>query len=201
MKKENFFGFEKIEKESKVNFLDRDISLTFSFGEEAVRYLPEIRETDLETGRERYAVLLGSISQEGEKDYHLLVRGILEADENENNHFYREGKYEITLDLVAIKDWVQSIREGVEECRDFEFIGDIHTHPDLFEGNLDLICQPSQGDIDDIIANYENEVLRPDKPFIFGIVGMVDGENQYGFYRLVKDGHVYSLESLKTDLS
>ena len=186
--------YNSIEKESNLDFSNEHLNITFSFDKEVADNLPEVSEDDLKTGNEKYRVLLGNISQQDNNQAHIIIKGILEAGLKEKDLFYSEGKEEVNPNLGNIQKWVKSIQSAIPEYIDFSFIGDIHTHPITSENNLDKnvdSCTPSDGDIKDIIQEYEKGNLSFDKPFIFGIAGRDSSQENtsFAFYRLVrKDG-------------
>ena len=123
------------------------------------------------------------------------------ADPDEEiNLFYQEKTEEVNSNLGAIKKWVGDIQAAIPEFKNFDFIGDIHTHPITKNNELNKnisACTPSDGDIEDIIREYECGVLSPDRPFVFGIAGRRAGNStEYAFYRLVKQNNEYKIEQL-----
>jgi hypothetical protein len=177
------------------------LKMTFSFSEEAAKNLPEVSNEDLETGNEKYRILLGNIGKQNNEWINAEIKGVLEADLNEKDLFYKEKKEEVSPNLDNIKKWVKSIQDSAPEYKDFNFIGDIHTHPITRENNLDKNvspCTPSDKDIEDVIQQYENGNLSLDEPFIFGIAGRrsLEEDTSYAFYRLIKKDGKYVTEQV-----
>jgi hypothetical protein len=198
----NVNKYNSIEKISNINFLNKDIEMKFSIDEEAVGHIPEVTDKELETGQEKYHILLGDFNQIDENNVDLNIKGILEADENEKDLFYKEKTEAVTPNLSAIKKWVTKIQSALPEYKNFNFIGDIHTHPITKDNQLDKnvsASSPSNEDVVDIIQEYENGTLSPNEPFIFGIAGRknLNKETEYAFYRLVKDNNEYKIIQLE----
>ncbi len=194
--------YETAKTPRSIDFLNEKLKITFSFSEEAVDNLPEITDEDLRSGQERYRILLGKVNVINDSEINVEISGILEADQNEKGLFYEENIEEVAPNLHAIKNWVNHIQNSISEYKDFEFIGDIHTHPITDENNLDIdidSCIPSDyNDIQDIIQEEKSNLL-PNEPFIFGIAGRKksDKTTSYAFYRLVKQNNEYSIEQIE----
>lgn len=189
----------KAEKLPDIDFLDEKLRLSFSINPEAAAYLPEIEDEEFETKKEKYHVLLGNIHRLGNDEINVEIKGVLEADENEKDLFYSEGAEHVSPNIGAIKKWVKSIQLAIPEYQDFNFIGDVHTHPvkisELNEGSHP--CDPSIGDFDDISKEYNNGNLSTDKPFVFCIAGKVNDQMAYSFYRFVKKDDKYTIEKIE----
>ncbi len=183
-------GF-KYELESKINYLDEKINIIFSFDKEAATHLPEVSAEELKTKKEKYAALLGkAIIKDGENT-EILIKGILQM-EGENHGYYKEGIHEVSkIKTSEIVQLLEKVKETNEEYRDFDLVGEIHTHP-IYRHDSNS-CNPSKGDMDSIIDVYEKQMLTSDKPYIFGIAGVdKKGNTQYAFYRLIKKADKYS---------
>ena len=194
--------YKSIEKEPNIDFSSENFKITFSFDREAVDNLPKVSDNDLKKGDEKYRILLGSIDQQDSGHANILIKGVLEADSKEKELFYYEGKEEVGPNLGNIKKWVKSIQSSIPEYSDFNFIGDIHTHPITNENDLDENIDPctlSNSDIEDIVREYENGNLSFDKPFIFGVAGRNTSQENtsYVFYRLVKKDGKYIINQIE----
>ena len=194
--------YESKEKIEKINFLDENLKVSFSFNKEAIPHLPEVSDDDLVTKKEKYRILLGDFEKIGSDNININVNGILEADPegDEVDLFYQERKNEIVLDLGAVKKWVKAIQNSNSDLEDYNLVGDIHSHPVLkndLEGNLNP-CDLSQGDFDDVVKAYESGILSSDKPFVFGVAGRetTGSGTSYVFYRLVKNENGYFVKLL-----
>lgn len=204
MKIPNVNKYESVEKLSSIDFLSDKLEVSFSVDKEAVEYLPKITDEDIKTHQERYHILLGDVQRLDVDKVNIRIKGILEADpknEDEKDLFYSEGIGQVSLNfsLSAIKQWVKFIQEAEPEYRDFNFVGEIHTHA-VEDGWLDKdvnLLHPSSGgeggDFENIIQEYEDGNLSADKPFVFGIAGRVGKNTEYVFYRLVKKDNKYKL--------
>ena len=194
--------YKSIEREHDIDFSNENLKITFSFDEEAINNLPKVSDDDLKTGAEKYRILLGDINQQDSNQVNILIKGILEADSDEKDLFYREDKEEVKTNLSNIKKWVKSIQNSVPEYSNFNFIGDMHTHPITSEDTLDEGVDPctlSSSDIKDIIQEYENGNLSFDKPFIFGVAGrnILQENTSYAFYRLVKKDEKFVIDQIE----
>jgi len=194
--------YKTIERKTSIDFLNEGLKVTFSFDEEATDNLPRVSDDDLITGNEKYRILLGDIDQQGDSWVNIKIRGVLEADASEKSLFYKEGKEEVNPNLGNIKQWVKSIQNSIPEFSNFHFIGDIHTHPIIPGNNLEKNIHPcnlSNGDIADIIQQYESGNLSFGEPFIFGIAGRRDVQENttYAFYRLVKKDGGYIIDQIE----
>ncbi|MFH1048733.1 MAG: hypothetical protein V1732_03655 [Patescibacteria group bacterium] len=177
--------------ESKINYLDEKLNITFDFNEEAARHLPEITLEEIKARKEKYAALLGKVNIKDEENLEILIKGVLQI-EGENHGYYKEGIHEVSkIKTSEIVQLLEKVKEANEEYRDFDLVGEIHTHP-IYRHDSDS-CNPSKGDMDSIIDVYEKQMLTPDKPYIFGIAGVDKKSNtQYAFYRLIKKADEYS---------
>ncbi len=189
----------KAEKLPQIDFLDDKLKLSLSIDPEAATYLPKIEDIEFETKKEKYRVLLGNINQLSNDEINIEIKGMLEADEDEKDLFYSEGVEHVSPNIGAIEKWVKSIQDAVPEYQDYHFVGDVHTHPvrinELDEGSRP--CDPSIGDFNDIISEYNNGNLSADKPFIFCIAGKVDEQMIYAFYRFIKKDNKYMIEEIE----
>lgn len=190
-----------IEKHPEINFLDGKLNLYFSFDEEAIQYLPEVTDEDLQSLQEKYRILLGNSEIINENTININIKGILEADPTiEKNLFYSEGKKHVSPNLPVITQWVEVIKKTNKEYKNFNFVGDIHTHPIKVKRSDKgwNPCAPSDPDIKDIIKEYENGNLSPNKPFIFCIAArLTDEDTTYSFYRLIKQSDKYTVEQIE----
>ncbi len=187
------------EQGTKINFLDEKVVVSFKIDKTAVKYLPEVTDSDLETKREKYRVLLGKIIQYRPKAVKIVINGILELKKNEPQ-YYTEGTNEIhSIDIPALQKLVTKIQGENPEFKQYDLIGEIHTHP-IIPNKLSQNqhpCDPSDGDVGSISDHYERNVLKPDEPFIFGIAGRGEnGQTEYAFYRLIKKDGRYEVRSL-----
>jgi hypothetical protein len=189
----------RAEKMTNIDFLDSNLRISFSIEPEAAEYLPEIEEKDFETKKEKYCVLLGGINILNSEEVNIEIKATLEADENEKELFYSEGLGYVSPNIGNIKKWVKSIQDAIPEYQDYHFIGDVHTHPvriiELNEGSHP--CDPSIDDFNDIVSEYDNGNLLPEKPFIFGIAGKVNDQIVYVFYRLIKKNNKYTVQKIE----
>lgn len=192
----------KIETERKsIDYLDPEIRISTSFTPEAGEYFPEVSVTDMESGRERYRILLGEVLSDEDGGYQVKVTAAMEADhENEQDrHMYSEGEYEVSTRLDIIKRQIDQVKKALPEYGDLEFVGDIHTHPVSTEDldNDQEPWHPSVEDINDVIKEYESGNLESDKPFIFGIGSRHEDKTVYAFYRLVRDEEGYKAKRVE----
>jgi hypothetical protein len=185
----------KVEKQPVIDFFNEKLAMTFSIDAEAAKFLPEISDQELKTKKEKYQILLGEIEKSGNGKFNVLIKGILEADENEKDLFYTEGAGQVMPNIAAIKKWVRDIQAAVPEYQDYKFIGDLHTHPTTPE-ELDGLhpCTPSPEDIEDVRLEFENGNLSANEPFVFGIAGRVGRRTEYAFYRLIKKKNKFSVQ-------
>lgn len=183
-------GF-KHEQESKINYLDEKLNIAFSFDEEAATHLPEVSVEEIKTKKEKYAVLLGKTNIKNEENIEILIKGILQM-EGKDHGYYKEGIQEVSkIRTSEIVQLFEKVKEANEEYRDFDLVGEIHTHP-IYRHDSNS-CNPSKGDMESIVDVYEKQILTSDKPHIFGIAGVDEkGETQYAFYRLIKKDNEYS---------
>jgi hypothetical protein len=182
-----------------IDFLDERIKLSFRIEPEAAKHLPEVSKEDLESGRERYRILLGNFERTAADAATVVIEGLVEMDEGDER-FYKEGTREVTnVNIPRMQAFARWVREHIPEFHDFTLIGDIHTHPIKPEAmESGSPWHPSDGDIESIAKSYERGELTPDHPFVFAIAGPDEsGETQYGFYRIIKRGDKY----LATDLA
>ena len=126
-------------------------------------------------------------------------RETLELKKNEPQ-YYTEGTNEIhSIDIPALQKLVTKIQGENPEFKQYDLIGEIHTHP-IIPNKLSQNqhpCDPSDGDVGSISDHYERNVLKPDEPFIFGIAGRGEnGQTEYAFYRLIKKDGRYEVRSL-----
>ena len=185
--------------ESKNEFLESRIRISFRVAPEAQEYLPEITKADLESGREKYRLFLGRWSKSGD-DADVSIDAIVEFDDDPRAVV--EGVYEVQPDIGYMTAYIEELKRTNEEYRDLEIVGDIHTHPvfsdDMAEGVRPW--DPSSGDIEDLVRQYSSGHVRADRPFIFAIAAPhpnSDGETVYAYYHLFREDGVWKYRALK----
>lgn len=167
----------RYEQGPRTNFLREDLKVTFEIAVEAVRHLPAVSHEDRRTGRERYGALLGIVSFG--PNPHIQIKGVYQ-EVNDHYGTYKEGIEHVTIDLRSLRSRIKGIQEKNFEFRQFNFLGDVHTHPSG-------ILRPSEADIISVAQAYESGDVRTHEPYIFGVAALRrDGQMEYNFYRLIK---------------
>ncbi|MCK9393528.1 hypothetical protein M0Q03_01870, partial [bacterium] len=117
------------EQEKSIDFLDKKRNLSFYFDEEAAASLPEVSQEDIETGQEKYCLLLGN-TQPNEKDENTSVeiKCVLQSEDNEIK-FYEEGREYVDINLTTAQKVVKALQDGYPEYKNCELVGEVHTHP------------------------------------------------------------------------
>lgn len=183
----------KYESTPSIDYLNEHFRVSFEIDPEAVEFLPEITEEELRTKREKYGILLGTTEIISSEEVKVLIRGILQTEENERGYYNELKEVVDNINLLAIQRMVEGIQKANPEYREFHLIGDIHTHP-VKPKEIGGVTgtQPSKGDVESIAKAYKEGALTADKPFVFGIAAPDEnGETQYAFYRLMKRGGEY----------
>lgn len=196
MEKRDFSN--KIETQFNPDYLNEKLKVSFSIEPEAVKFLPKVNEAELKSKKEKYAILIGSKQAISNDKVHIHIKAVMEIPESQQfkQRYYKED-IEIVknIDTASIKKLVEAMRSLYTEYHYDYFLGDVHTHPikpSELGGNSG--CQPSIGDIEGLIDEYENGNIDSHEPFIFGIAAPDEsGETEYAFYRIIKTdkGHTY----------
>jgi len=166
----------------RIDFLDENLEIKIVFESEAYRNLPVITEQDRELERERFGVLLGSVSVDVNGRVLVTVKGVYQEDEREQRRYQRyvEGTREVSYDLAAIKERIRQVNRIHPEFRDFVFLGDVHTHPNS-------ISYPSMRDLISGITAHESGDIRQNELYVFGIGSIrEDGQMDYEYFRMVR---------------
>lgn len=192
------------EEIKELDFLNKDLKVFFNIEKEALEFLPEVTDEEMESGKEKYRILLGNFTQNKGGEVEISIKGILEEEGEFKNNFYREGIEEIVdININNIKKRAKEVSKSYPEFADWELVGEIHTHPvtagELSEGQnaYDL----SQGDFDSVVTEYKNGNLSEDKPFLFGVAGRdASGRMIYKFYRMVKEADKYLVQEIESSI-
>lgn len=179
------------------DYTSKEIQLDIRLTDDVIANLPEITSEQIENKREHFRALLGRVEVSSSGQIGVSIEAILDMENDPS--YYSEGEAEVTgINLQGLKRVVANVGEKYPEFAGLELVGDIHTHPVVSqEDGVDLLS-PSDNDIEDIIAQYDNGVLSSDKPYIFGIAAVNNiGETEYSFYRLVKEAGDYKVENIR----
>jgi len=169
------------------DFLDKNSSVSFEIEPAALAHLPQISMGDAQTGRERFRVLLGTYKIRGPQRVHIVIKGIYEETKDDVYGTYREGVEQVTFNLSLIRTSLEQVQRNDPAYKDFQYLGDVHTHP------VSGQPFPSEGDLLAAIEQYNDGILDPNQPYIFGIAARRrDGEMEYNFFRMFKDGDEYA---------
>ena len=181
-------GFTSQER-SQFDFLNENNRVTCAVEPEAMRHLPIVTSGDRRTGRERFRVLLGTAKIKGPRSAHILIKGVLEAGEEELYGLYSEGVEEVTFDPTALRKYTRSIQK-TPEYKELHYLGYIHTHPSG-------IAYPSQQDLESAVHEYKKGITSANEPLIFGIAGFTKkNEPEHYIYRIVRVGDGYGFKRL-----
>lgn len=186
-----FVPEEMSEHEEPVDFLSRELDMTISISEEAFTHFPEVSEREIETGQEKFRILLGSYVKQL-TGVNVNIDAIMELTEPYG--YYHEGIEEIReINIQALKDLVKRLEDS-KESQGLKMVGDLHTHP-VKQSRLhpnQRSFHLSQGDIDCMISHYKDGVINANSPYVFVIAGSLeDGKTGYAYYRVIKDGDKY----------
>lgn len=179
--------FERIK--AGADFMDPKTTVTFSFTQEAAEHLPQLHPEDIETDRERFAVLMGEIDLHHNR-VNLDIQSVL-WDSEDDNKWYHERSGEVEINLTQILHDASLYSEHIDSVKGQVFLGMIHTHPSVIpEAEHQSAALPSDGDIEAIAGWIDDGLITKDKPFIFAIAGYSsDGTTHYILYRpIIKNG-------------
>ena len=180
-----------------INYLSEDTHVFVTFEAEAAEFLPNINEEDLETRKEKFAVLMGTVKRTSGDTITLTIKGIMEQTADER--FWDEGVEVVeNVDSGRNKAIVDEICRSNPEYNDHEFLGDVHTHPIMPDPDMGYFTsRPSTSDVESIISEYERGTLDKNRPYIFMIASpSKDGETVYSMYRLVKTTRGYEVRNI-----
>ncbi len=178
----------------KIDFLDENLRVTFSFTEKVGAHLPEVTPSDLRARREKYAILLGKVRPQEKNSVHVTIEAVMQVDPHDSRDAQGEALYTehveyVLPNLAAIQRSIEELRRAYPQYRNLEFIGDVHTHP-VETHELDAHQRPWQPSDGDAMAVFEEYYTRgnlsSDRPFIFGVAAPHEGQTVYAFYRLIK---------------
>jgi hypothetical protein len=187
-----------LEQMGKIDYLSEKLNISVEFEAQAAGFLPTITSEALETRKEKYAVLLGSVKRMAVNTLKITVKGILEM-ETENHRLWEEGFERVdNVNLKEIRRMVGDIQSSDPEYKEYSFLGDVHTHPILPDADNGFFpALPSDPDIETIISEYENGSLDQSEPYIFMIAAPDEnGKTLYSIYRMVINDKGYSLQRL-----
>ncbi len=184
------------ERLPEINFLDPNLEITFSFEEETALALPDITPEDVESGQERYVVLIGNLVRNSVNDVTVILEDVWQQAER-RGYWWQEEKLEITgVKFAELLDYAKEACEQNPELVGQMLIGELHTHPVIPEpGDADP-ADPSPADLS-AIADYHDAGFLTNRPFIFGIASLKQGETHYAFYRLINDNGNYAFERIE----
>ncbi|NOY35488.1 MAG: hypothetical protein GXP44_01025 [bacterium] len=98
-----------VEEIKELDFLNKDLKVFFSIEKEAFEFLPEVINEEMESGKEKYRILLGNFTQNEKGEVDVSIKGILEEEGKMKDYFYKEG-------VEEIKDiYINNIKKRAEE--------------------------------------------------------------------------------------
>lgn len=175
------------------DFLKESINYRFSFTEEAVRHLPEITQEDIESGKECFALMLGTWSGD-QNDISLNVSSVLRVPDD--SRFYKETEGGVDdINYKAIRQLIEQFKQLGHIDKGLVLLGDVHTHPITDEELEHLDGQQaafSEGDQISAISHYLEGDLDSSSPYIFGVISDTlnreqDDRSTYTFFRVAQD--------------
>jgi proteasome lid subunit RPN8/RPN11 len=145
-----------------------------------LKHLPVVSLEDEKSGLERFAILLGNKIINKDGAVHLDIKGVYQETKDDEEYSYIEEVNNIYFNLAHTRRIVERLQRKDPALKDFNFLGDIHTHPNS-------IAKPSDADLFSVIYAYEDGVVNINEPYIFGVGARhPNGEMEYWFYRIVK---------------
>jgi hypothetical protein len=183
------------EQESiEVNYTDPTLRVELAIDPEAFHYFPEITDEEIQTGQERFFLLLGTYS--GPK---VELKGVFQLEEPAG--FYKEGVDEVSeVSMNALEAFFEHIKRSNPEYDGWQIVGDLHTHPTSERHQLEphqRTFHPSPQDAHAWTQDYKRGVFSPNKPFVFIVAGNLEnGQTGYGYYRVIKSEQGYQVTQL-----
>ena len=188
-------GPKEIEKE-QINFNNPELRVVLDISPEADNHLPVISPEDLKTKRERFRLFYGKTESVSHDKIKVKIEAVTELPDQPD--FYEEGNAGVRIKNIQRAKLVLD-KAMEQEGLDWQFIGEIHTHP-ITQSELEenqRPWHPSPEDEQGWKSFYESGFLKSGQPCIFGIAGSYEGKTGYAFYRVIKHENDWGIQRIE----